>query len=231
MKSSYRWVHIVFFGIIGFGLIACQTTNANHVSCESASNPFDDNPAMSESEYKGGYFPNIQIGRVCEFNGQVAKGQVYKQEIMKDLVFCLKPDELGWEIAITNSLQNDCVDNFSVPVTPPWHGENPIFIGGYQFRNEDNTGENDGSVNVPQKTRGFNFVFNHEDYEIMQSAYRCTYWNIDCPTEALSNTKVEVYRSRGILTITDLNLGNLMPNERAWIESMKFQVKIYLPAK
>ena len=38
-------------------------------------------------------------------------------------------------------------------------------------------------------------------------------------------------KSGAIMTITDLELGNLAPNDHAWIESMEFEVKIYLPAE
>ena len=63
----------------------------------------------------------------------------------------------------------------------------------------------------------------------MQSAYRCSNWFVDCPVE--TGNKAVVYWSRGVMTITNLELGNLIPNERAWIESMNFEVKVYLPAK
>jgi len=220
---------IIVLGLAFLCLAACQPAKTNQVTCQPASNLFDDNLLMSESEYKGGYFPNIEIGMVCGFKGQVKRKEMYKQEITNNLVFCLKPNETGWEIVVTDTSQNECTENFSVPVTPPWHGENPLFIRGYQFRNKDNTGENDGSVNAPQKERGFNFVFNHNDFEIMQSAYRCSHWFVDCPTET-SNITIPNW-SRGIMTITNMELGNLIPNEQAWIESMDFEVKVYLPAK
>ncbi len=223
--------YVVVVGLSLFCLTACQSARRSQISCEPATNPFDDNPLMSESEYNGGYFPNIEIGRVCKFEGQVKRLEMFKQKISEDLVFCLIPDETGWEIAITDSSQNDCAENFSIPVTPPWHGENPLFINGYQFRNRDNTGANDGSVNAYQEIRGFNFVFNHNDFEVMQSAYRCSHWFVDCPNETETGNNIKVFWSRGIMNITHLELGNLMPNERAWIESMDFEVEIYLPAE
>ena len=33
------------------------------------------------------------------------------------------------------------------------------------------------------------------------------------------------------MTITDIELGNLIPNDHVWIESMEFEVKIYLPVE
>ena len=132
---------------------------------------------------------------------------------------------------MTDSLDDDCEANFSELVTPPWHGENAIRIYGYQFRNSDNTGENDGSVNAPQKERGFNFVLNRADYELRRRSYHCFWWKTDCPSETEPMEDREILHSRGIMTITDLELGNLVPGEQAWIESMTFEVEVYLPAE
>lgn len=226
MKSFYSFSFFVLTVSVLF-LNGCQTEKTAHLSCKSASNPFDDNPVMSESEYNGAYFPNIEISQVCKFSGEVLKDQYFRQEITKNLVFCLKPNKLGWEISVTDTLENDCERNFNVPVTPPWHGENPIFISGYQFRNSDNTDVNDGSVNAPQEIRCFNFVFSQEGYERMLAERKCLQWNIDCSDSGMEEE--QIYTSRGILTITELELGNLIPNEQAWIDSMKFDVEIYLP--
>jgi hypothetical protein len=43
-------------------------------------------------------------------------------------------------------------------LTPPWHSvPNPREIEGWHFRNADNIGPNDGSVNAPQELREFIF--------------------------------------------------------------------------
>ena len=103
-------------------------------------------------------------------------------------------------------------------------------IVGWNFRNADNTGENDGSVNAPQEIREFNFVLTRKDYETERNAWRCLMWGLDCPIGTEPDKPGEIPMSRGILTITDLQLGNLIPHDEAWIETMSFEVKIYLPA-
>jgi hypothetical protein len=118
-------------------------------------------------------------------------------------------------------------------VSPPFHDNYEFDIVGWEFRNENNTGPNDGSVNAPQEDREFNFVFSREGLLVEQNEYSCANWNFGClgAKQSLANSTNdgEVPRSRGHLTITDIQLGNLVPNSKAWIESMKFEVTFYLP--
>jgi len=217
---------IFLLGSVALALVAFFVLKGRPkgIVCEAAENPFDDNPMMSESEYQGGYYPNVEIAKVCKFSGKVRKGEVYKQEITNSLTFCLVPSKKeGWTISVIISTEN-CEENSSVYVTPPWHGENEIYIHGYQFRNIDNTAENDGSVNAPQKTRYFNFILDLHDYEFVKNNPRCWYYGYECPDD-----QKPIRYSRGVMNIMDLQLGNLVPNKQAWIESMSFDVMIYLP--
>jgi hypothetical protein len=236
MKSFF--VYLAVFGLVGLSLTACQSIN-NETVCEPASSPFPTPPTNSLEDVRIAYAPNITIGRVCTFSGKVTRAQVYKHQIVNDLVFCLRPNASlhkndGWDIVMSDTMDNDCGQGLNGIVTPPFHGENPISIDGYQFRNQGNTAENDGSVNAPQKVREFNFLFNQNDYETVKSAYICLNWN-GCKN-GLTQHKSEIIiatmpKSAGIMTITNLELGNLVPDDRAWIESMEFEVKIYLPAE
>jgi hypothetical protein len=216
------------------------------ISCEPGSNPFNHNPMMSQSEYSGGYYPNITITRVCTFAGQVVRGQIYKHQILKDLVFCLVPSEGavglpndGWEIVISDSFPGGCdfksdsFVNFGPIVTPPFHGNMDFDVYGWHFRNQGNTGANAGSINAPQNDRFFNFVFNRKDYITEWYALRCASWGIDtdCALATQTSSNQEPPRSRAEFTITKLELGNLIPGSYAWIEYMEFEVKIYLAAK
>jgi hypothetical protein len=232
------WMYAVALGIISVGLFACQPT-ADKTVCGPTSSPFATPATNDPNDVSFVYSPNITIGRVCTFRGQVTRAQIYEHKIVEGLIFCLRPDTSwhkndGWDIAISDTTTADCGQDFNGIVTPPFHGENPISIVGYQFRNKDNTAENDGSVNAPQKVREFNFLFNKEDFETVWSAHNCFIWK-ECKNgmtigQAVK-TVVAIPKSRGVMTITNLELGNLIPNDRAWIESMEFEVKIYLPAE
>lgn len=184
------------------------------------------------------YFPNIENPVPFTFTGQVVQGETYQKEITQSLLFCLLPDSLtdatGWWFSITGNTEDGC--EYQKPsyvgiVTPPFHGTNSGLIEGWHFRNEDNTGPNDGSVNAPQETRWFQFLLSEEEYQIAWQAHSCRFWNM-CdnltPEEAM-NIIWAIPKARGTLTITDLLLGNLVIGERAWIESMSFTVELLLP--
>ena len=67
--------------------------------------------------------------------------------------FTLLRKETGWAIRLTDKDGLDLTQ-----ITPPFHGPaNPRDIEGWHFRNADNTGPNEGSVNAPQALRLFNF--------------------------------------------------------------------------
>ena len=100
--------------------------------------------------------------------------------------------------------------------TPPWHGPNALYIEGWHFRNEDNTGPNDGAVNFPTRERGFIFS---------PKVGRPIPVSIDgYPT---MDEICEIERDgSGMLTITHMTLGNLGPGKQAYFEEMGFKVTI-----
>ena len=221
MKNLCTGLNTIVLCIVFLSVTGCQSSNLP--TCESTTNPF---PKISGLADDTQYNPNIEIGKVCSFAGDVERGEVYKLKLKDGLVFCLTPSNFwvengGWTINIGDETGDECDDNFAGIVTLPFHGNNEVFVQGWQFSNETNTADSEG--NVPQ-TRYFNFIFNQNDFELI--------FNAHYPAPANTSPKTDlskIQRSRGIFTITELKLGNLVPNEIAWIESMKFEVKIYLP--
>ncbi len=221
MKNLCTGLNTILFCVILLSVTSCQSSNLP--TCESTTNPF---PKPSGQADDTQYNPNIEIGKVCSFAGEVERGQIYRQKIKDGLVFCLTPSSFwvesgGWTINIGDEIGDECSDNFAGIVTPPFHGNNATFVQGWQFRNETNTADSKGNA---ARTRYFNFIFNQSDFEAI--------FNLHYPDPATTNPKSDLTktpRSRGVFIITELKLGNLIPNEVAWIESMKFEVKIYLP--
>jgi hypothetical protein len=222
MKNLRVDLNISVLCIIFLSLMGCQSSHSS--ICESTTNPF---PQPSGQADDSQYNPNIEINKVCSFTGEVERGQIYRQKIKDDLVFCLIPNSFwvengGWTINVGDEIGNECADNFAGIVTPPFHGYNATFVQGWQFRNETNTADSKGNAT---RTRYFNFIFNQSDFEAI--------FNSHYPDPAVDNLEIDVSkipRSRGIFTIKELKLGNLVPNEVPWIETMKFEVKIYLSA-
>ncbi|MHC4643088.1 MAG: hypothetical protein ACYS32_15705 [Planctomycetota bacterium] len=222
MKKLRRTIMVggIFITII-FSIIGCAR---NPMSCEATTNPF---PTLdSNDQYLIKLNENIR--QVCSFTADIERGQSYHRKITDGVVFCLTPDSFwqengGWRINISDEIGETCDDNFAGIVTPPFRGkDNATYIQGWQFQNENNIDSDTSSIYPNSLTRDFIFVFTQTDHDAIFN-------------DAFSNPHDEdtnlagIPTSRGILTIVDLELGNLIPNEIAWIESMEFEVKIYLP--
>lgn len=201
------------------------------LSCEPSTNPYAGNPLINSIE--ASYLPNIPISRICAFDGKISRGQNYKHQITENLVFCLVPSERaeGWNIVVSDSRPGSCDPtstnfvNFGLVVTPPFHGNISFDVFGWQFRNENNTENLENRFN-----RYFNFVFDREDYDTYWYGTRCSLWQgkPDCALATQTSTNTDISRSSGKFTVTNLKLGNLVPNSRAWIEYMEFRFEVYL---
>lgn len=214
-------------------------TLLNQMSCEPSSNPYTDNPLINPAE--AAYLPNIEITRICTIKGKISKGEAYRHQVAEDLVFCLVPSGVmsdtpnnepeGWRVVITDTLPGSCdvnsenYINFGPIVTPPFHGNTSFWVFGWQFRNEDNTQNIEGRFN-----RYFNFVFDREDHDTYWYGTRCDSWNgdTDCAMATQTSKNTSISRSSGKFTVTELELGNLIPNSNAWIEYMEFRFEVYL---
>ena len=167
---------------------------------------------------------------VIQFSGEVLRGEVFEREINSNLVFRLVPRAQGWDIQVGNKTNTDL--DFS-RITPPLRGINSRQLNGWHFRNADNTGPNEGSVNAPQEVREFEFVLNEEDYQLALDALTKLSWPYDYTDEEVDEASQQIYgglkQGRGILTVTDMEFGNLEPNKEAWFERVKFNVTLTLP--
>jgi len=93
-------------------------------------------------------------GRTAEpVRGEVIRGKRFSTLTRGGWILKLVPVEEGWflEIAVKGREEEDLSR-----LTPPWHFvPNAREIDGWHFRNGDNTGPNEGSVNAPQELRQF----------------------------------------------------------------------------
>lgn len=202
----------VGLSVLLFVLVAC--TNNVEVEQSLAETPTPDNT-------------------IYAFTGSVSRGEKFEHVLPNGLIFSLIPTEyaelgwMGWIIQIESSSKSG--HDYSGIVTPPFRGVNALQIIGWHFRNADNTGPNDGSVNAPQEERNFLFVTDEEAYQMASDAGECIMWPYLCEDsnvqEAIS-TLEGMPKSDGTLLITELELGNLIPEQQAWIEQMAFEVEI-----
>jgi hypothetical protein len=160
----------------------------------------------------------VQPGRKAErIHGVVNRGDTFSQATPSGWIVRLVPDREGWFLEVTMKARE--TEDLS-RLTPPWHFvPNPREIEGWHFRNIDNTGPNDGSVNAPQKLR--EFIFSPavgREVEYNGSA-----------TTAESVEKVRSY-GRGWFFIESYRLTPPRRRERAAFESITFSVCLTWPA-
>jgi hypothetical protein len=106
-------------------------------------------------------------------------------------------------------------------LTPPWHGvPNPRTIEGWHFRNEANSGPNDGSVNAPGELR--EFIFSPEVGRSIQ-------YN-GSATAVESVARVEAF-GRGWLHLDQFRLTPPRQGERASFEWLEFTACLTWPAE
>ncbi len=138
------------------------------------------------------------------FKAAVRAGQTFSRRF-NGFVFALRPSRYGWYIDIAKAGQH-----YLANMTGPSHGPgNPLYIEGWHFRNAANTDSNTGDVNEPQEER--KFVFSPR-------------W------PKCENARGLEKDGQGILQITDMELGNLKPGEKATIVKMEFAVKLTVGA-
>ena len=124
-------------------------------------------------------------------------------------VFALEPMAYGWEIRVYEKGRKEDL----AELTPPLRGPNPTDIEGWNFRNEDNTAPNDGSVNVSQKDR--EFIFSPEVGKAINSSK-----SINGITED-DIDRIEAF-GQGELKITRMKLSPPRQGGTAGIEQMNF---------
>lgn len=172
----------------------------------------------------------------AEFGGEVARGDTVVHRFKhggSSFEFRLVPFSGGWTIRIGDPSRPE--RNFVAVATAPFRGVNAAVIEGWHFRNSDNTGPNapgEKNVNAPGMEREFAFVLDGAGYAAAFAAretlMRGASDEIAAADDARRNLE-EIPTGRGRLVIHALELGNLVPNQRAVIDRMAFTVHLAFP--
>jgi hypothetical protein len=155
--------------------------------------------------------------RAERLEGTLKRGQRFDRTTPSGWIVRLRPGPDGWFLEVTTK-GREAED--LARLTPPWHVvPNPREIEGWHFRNADNTGPNDGSVNAPQELR--EFIFSPEVGR-----------GIEYKGSGTTPAEVENVRAfgRGWLFIEALTLTPPRRGERAAFETMTFSACVTWPA-
>jgi len=139
----------------------------------------------------------------------------FYQTLDNGWVFALQRTETGWRLGLFDGEpERGAVD--LTQLTPPLRGApNPRELFGWHFRNENNTGPNDGSVNAPQETR----VFVISPGIAGTGGFKPSGGTVELdPNDGL-----------GVLEITDYGLRNPQPGEKAVMNYLEFEACLYWP--
>jgi hypothetical protein len=174
------------------------------------------------------------LQRPIRFSGEVRQGQRFERVVTGGLRFRIAPlpgDPSGFAIQV---VQADTATDYVAIATPPYHGVNDAVIEAWHFRNADNSGPNQGEVNAPQERREVRFVTNRRDFErfkenldlvLRPSGARES--SVDSAMAAMSLIPC----GTAIVSLRDLQLGNLGQGLQPVIERMGFEVRLTLPSR
>jgi hypothetical protein len=157
--------------------------------------------------------------RAEQLSGEVARGATYARDAAGGWILKLSPTEHGWLVQVN---AKDRGDEDLARLTPPFHFvPNPRSLDGWHFRNEDNTGPNDGSVNAPQELR--EFIFSPRVGRDIQG---------DAATTGPTGAEVAAVQAfgRGWLYIDSYRLSPPRAGGRATFESLRFSACLTWPA-
>jgi hypothetical protein len=156
-------------------------------------------------------------GRQAAFvRGKAIKGQRVTIGMRGLWILTLDPGDHGWFLSVTMKGREG---EDLARLTPPWHFvPNAREIEGWHFRNIDNTGPNDGSVNAPQRLR--EFIFSPDVGRTIEYSGSAT-----APEDV---EKVRAF-GRGWLFIESYRLTPTRPGDRAAIESLTFSACLTWP--
>jgi hypothetical protein len=149
-------------------------------------------------------------------HGSVSRGETFSGTTPTGWPLRLVPVDEGWRLEVTTQdRENEDLSR----LTPPWHFvPNPRHIEGWHFRNAENTGPNDGTINAPQELR--EFIFSPavgRELEYRGSA-----------TAAEDVEKVSAF-GRGWLFLESYRLTPPGRGERATFESLTFSACLTWP--
>ncbi len=230
--KAFCYITIIFSSFIFTACVGSKPTEIDKPPVTSTNIPTQ--PSEARISITPTFIPTFtpQINSIIKFKGAVSRGQIFEKEISNDLVFRLDQSGQDWGIWIGDKSETN--HDFSALATPPFHGMNSSYIEGWHFRNSDNSGPNEAgekNVNAPQHERRFCFFLNEADYQIAYYYRNDQLLSSDEERHEIQEKFRSLEAKAGTLNITHLELGNLLINERAWIEHMKFEVELKLEDK
>ena len=168
-------------------------------------------------------------GRTALFSAEVIRGQPYRRELWDGLRFELRPRELGWEMAVLDSVRPK--ENLAQIRTSTADGPDPRLLEGWHFRSvAPGAGKRDpgkGDWGAWLKTRVFQFSRDPARGLPPPSPAAAKAPAAGGAEDAIEDEdEVDPPPGRGVLTVESVKLGPAAEGAREGIETMRFTVAI-----
>jgi hypothetical protein len=170
----------------------------------------------------------------ADFTGEVSLGKSYQHDIGHGLIFALAPtpgdSDAGWNIQIFSStspssepaLGSDNPVDFASIATPPYHGENPLYL--------DTTYSTKAEDAVADTPRKFYFIESPADFKAAENAVNLTVYHNNASTKQINDAKAAAAKVRvgsGELAILDSHIvRSSSDRDLGSIQWIKFRVQL-----
>lgn len=170
----------------------------------------------------------------ADFTGEVSLGKTYQHDAGHGLIFALEPTpgdpDAGWNIQIISStspsaepsLGSDNPVDFASIATPPYHGQNPLFL--------DTTYSTKAEDAVADTPRKFYFVQSSADFKAAENSVNLAIYPNKASTKQLNDAKAAAAKVRigsGELAILDSHIvRSSSDRDLGSIQWIKFRVQL-----
>ncbi len=148
---------------------------------------------------------------------EIYGGHNFTQDLGNGLWFRLGAAKHGWVIYVFGR-GGDGADVDLTQITPPFRGPNPRQLYGWHFRNQANTGPNQGDVNAPQHDRIFLF-----------SPSLIGTGGFKPPQGTAPSVEPDPNSGLGWLKVLDYGLSDLEPGKQARMTYLQFDACVTWP--
>jgi len=160
--------------------------------------------------------------RTVSIEGALRRGEAFRGEIGRNLVFRLDPGEMGWDVIVTDAA--DSPANFAGVVHLPLRFDYTLSVLAWQFAAD--------AEFAPTKEREFEFVLHREDYDRVRKERELLLWPYsftDAEVAKAQNPTFDVLCGRGRLVLS--NVAAVVPDEKpgGHINSLSFRAEFTLP--
>ncbi|MDE2143683.1 MAG: hypothetical protein KGJ84_14840 [Elusimicrobia bacterium] len=164
-----------------------------------------------DGRFLGTHLLTVSPSALFSVEGEVRRGDTFEARVDALRTFRLKPFSEGWTIELKDKDGND----YCSVVTAPYRGTNALTIFG----------------NSPGVTRQFRCVAKRSLQAEADKALREVLWTDNATWKetdaaAAAHARAEAEAERATFTIVHLELGNQVPGQRPWIDSMTFRFEL-----